>query len=34
MVGYEVDTGFAKSDWQPNKNVNYETITDIKDYES
>ena len=34
IVGYKVDTGFAKSDWQPNKNVNYETITDIKDYES
>jgi len=34
IVGYKVDTGFAKSDWQPSSNVNYETITDIKDYES
>ena len=34
IVGYKVDTGFAKSDWQPSSNVNYKTITDIKDYES
>ena len=34
MVGYEVDTGFAKSDWKPSSNVNYKTITNIKDYES
>lgn len=34
MVGYKVDTSFAKSDWKPSSNVNYETITNIKDYES
>jgi hypothetical protein len=34
IVGYKVDTGFAKSDWQPSSKVNYETITNISDYES